>query len=152
MTREVSRFGHAAKVWLVILILGYLLLILVGPHRFDDGWTGFIEVVALWTVVVGLNLWINVSQRVWYDDQQVCTWILGKGRQCICYSDIQAISASHSWKRAAAQRPISELQISAKGGRHILISLRHLSLSGLQEMVDEIHRRTGLPVPDLRKS
>ena len=151
MTREVSRFGHAAKVWLVIFGLGYLMLFLTGPDRWDEGWTGFIGGLALWTFLGAAQLWITLSQRVWYDDREVCSHILGKGRKCIRFADIRSVTASHSWKRAANRRPVSELQIEARDGRQMLISLRHLSLRDLQEMIDEIGQRTGLTVPDLRR-
>jgi hypothetical protein len=136
-------------VWIVIWLAFSLFLLWFAA----TDWRDALGVFAVSSVLFGANLWIQMSQRVWYDDQEVCTRICGSKRSgCLRYSDIQSVSASHSWKRAAAQRPISELQIDARDGRQILISLRHLSLQGLQEMVDEIHRRTALPVPDLRKS
>jgi hypothetical protein len=115
-------------------------------------WRNALEVFAFMSLLFGAILWITLSQRVWYDDHQVCTRTGGsKRRECLRYADIKSVSASHSWKRAAARRPISELQIDANDGSQILISLRHLNVPQLQEMVDEIHRRTGLAVPVLRE-
>lgn len=150
--RRVGRFGHSAKVWLVIFALGYLPLLWIGPGRVNEGWPGFVGILAVWTLLGGAQLWIQTSQRVWYDDEGVCshTWG-GKQRERILYSDITSVTASHSLKRAAHIQPISELEISARNGRSIRISLRHLSLSDLQKMLDEIHQRTGLPVPELTK-
>jgi hypothetical protein len=115
-------------------------------------WSDFIGTEVIFAALFGALVWLQMSQRVWYDEREVCSCILGKGRECIPFAEIAAISASHSWERAAARRPISELEITSRSGRTICISLRHLSVPGLQEMVDEIHRRTGLSVPELRKS
>jgi hypothetical protein len=147
--REVSRFGHAAKVWIAIWLAFSVFLLWFAT----TDWRDALGLFAFSSVLFAANLWIQMSQRVWYDDREVCTRIVGKKRsECIRYTEIESVSASHSWKRAAAQRPISELQITAQDGRQILISLRHLSLPGLQQMVDEIHRRTGVAVPELRNS
>jgi hypothetical protein len=146
--REVSRFGHAAKVWVAIWVAFSVFFLWFAI----TDWRDALGVFALMSALFGANLWIQMSQRVWYDDRQVCTKILGKGRECIAFSDIETVSASHSWKRAAVIRPVSELQIFGRSGRTIAISLRHVSLPEVQDMVDEIHRRTGLPVPELRKS
>ena len=76
LTRRVSPFGHAVKVWLVIFALGYTPLPWIGPNRVDEGWPGFIGILVLWTFLGGAQLWIQTSQRVWYDDEGVCrqTW------------------------------------------------------------------------------
>jgi len=146
--RGVSRFGHAAKVWIAIWLAFSVFLLWFAT----SDWRDALALFALMSVLCGANLWIQMSQHVWYDDHQICTKILGKPRECISFSDIESVSASHSWRRAAAIRPVSELQIDGRSGRSILISLRHLSLQELQQMVDEIHQRTGVAVPELRNS
>jgi hypothetical protein len=145
--REVSRFGQATKVWLgiAVLVMGLVAVWTI------PSWRDFVETELLFGGLFGVLLGFHISQRVWYDDRSVCTRMLGKRRECMAFADIESVSASHSWRRAATNRPMSELQITNRNGRSMLISLRHLSVSGLQEMVDEIHRQTGLPVPELRK-
>jgi hypothetical protein len=145
--REVSRSGHATKVWLAIAIV---VMGLVAVWTIPS-WRDFVDTELLFAGLFGVLLWFQMSQRVWYDDHSVCTRTLGKARECMPFADIESVCASHSWRRAAGNRPMSELQITNRNGQSILISLRHLSVYDLQEMVDEIHRQTGLPVPELRK-
>jgi hypothetical protein len=144
----VGRFGHGAKVWLVIW--GLFSLFLVWMARTD--WQSAVEVFVIFSLLIAVNLWFQVSQRVWYDDELIGTKISGAPRVDLHYSAIASVERSHSWKRVAkapGSAPLDELVISGRDGREVRISLRHQKIADLIAMLAVIHDKTGLPVPSL---
>ena len=151
MIRYVGRFGHAAKIYTAILIAGFIGLILLGPQRFDGGLPGYFGVLALWAVVGGAQLWIQMSQRVWWNEVAIFTKILGGPKRNIMFSQISEVRRSHSWKRALNERkPLDEIVIISRDGAELPISLRHQKIDDLSELLWVIRERTGLPIPALK--
>jgi hypothetical protein len=140
----VGRFGHAAKVWLAIGVL-----LLAGFGWFAVTEPGAIFALAILVPLLAINLWFQVSQRVWYDDQIVATKIVGASVREIPFKEINEVTRDHSWS-SPRSRPIDELRIYSRVGEMIPISLRHVNVADLCKLLDRIHGNTGLPVPSLR--